>query len=112
MFLQYKVPSLTALMFTVSSTAALAGQLPSSVVENKVSLSAQISDTHVCGTDKNKQDWHAIQKDNQLQLKQKLTQSMMKMSAQPEMLAVNGNGVDGRYYIPVVVHVYGDQYNY
>ena len=111
MFLQYKVPSLTALMFTVSSTAALAGQLPSSVVENKVSLSAQISDTHVCGTDKNKQDWHAIQKDNQLQLKQKLTQSMMKMSAQPEMLAVNGNGVDGRYYIPVVVHVYGDQYN-
>ena len=111
MFLQYKVPSLTALMFTVSSTAALAGQLPSSVVENKVSLSAQISDTHVCGTDKNKQDWHAIQQDNQLQLKQKLTQSMMKMSAQPEMLAVNGNGVDGRYYIPVVVHVYGDQYN-
>lgn len=100
-----------ALMFTVSSTAALAGQLPSSVIESKVSLSAQISDTHVCGTDKNKQDWHAIQQDNQLQLKQKLTQSMMKMSAQPQMLAVNGNGVDGRYYIPVVVHVYGDQYN-
>ncbi len=114
--LQYRVPSLLALMLTASSTAALAGQLPTTVqnkIQNKVSTSAQISESQVCGTDKNKQDWHALQKEQELQLKKKLTQSMQKMSpmAMSKTLTVNGNGVPGRYYIPVVVHVYGDEYN-
>ena len=119
MSLQYKAHSLMALMLTASSTAALAGQLPTSTVNNNISPNTQLSESQVCGTDKNKQDWQALQQENQLQsqlkLKQKLTSSMLKMSslAQPQAqaLAVNGNGVDGRYYIPVVVHVYGDQYN-
>jgi len=117
MSLQYKVSSLLALMFTVSSTAALAGKLPTSIFQNKILASTQASESHVCGTDKNKQDWHALQQENQLQselkLKKSLTQSMMKMSpmAMSQPLAVNGNGVAGRYYVPVVVHVYGAEYN-
>lgn len=109
MSLQYRVPSLLALMLTVSSTAALAGKLPTSTFQNNSLASALANESQVCGTDKNKQDWHALQQEQQLQLKKKLTQSMLKMS--PQAQAVNGNGVEGRYYIPVVVHVYGDQYN-
>jgi len=117
MSLQYKVPSLMALMLTVSSTAALAGQLPTFATKNNNALSPQLSESQVCGTDKNKQDWNALQQENKLQsalkLKKSLTQSMLKMTPQAmsQSLAVNGNGVDGRYYIPVVVHVYGAEYN-
>jgi len=113
MSLQYRVPSLLALMFTVSSTAALAGKLPTSTLQSTLSVNTQTSESHVCGTDDNKQDWQALQQEQQLQLKKKLTQSMMKMSPQmmSQPLAVNGSGVAGRYYIPVVVHVYGAEYN-
>ncbi|MCJ8318013.1 MAG: PKD domain-containing protein [Colwellia sp.] len=134
MSMQYKVPSLMALMLTVSSTAALAGQKDTNItthdfVPSKISKSffdmpkssaaifkansAQSMEGQVCGTDKNEQDWDALQVKNQLQLKKKLAKAMMKMSPQTKAVAAaaNGNGVEGRYYVPVVVHVYGDQYN-
>lgn len=112
MSLQYKIPSLMALMLTASSTAALAGQLPTSTINNKTITSLPNMESQVCGTDQNKQDWNALQVDNQLQLKQKLTTSMMKMAPQSfAAQSFSDNGVAGRYYIPVVVHVYGDEYN-
>lgn len=104
--------SLMALMLTASSTAVLAGKLPSSTTINPLTINPLSDASQVCGTDENKQDWNALQKENQLQLKKRLTQSMRKMTApQVSSMAVNGNGVPGRYYIPVVVHVYGDEYN-
>jgi len=134
MSIQYKVPSLMALMLTVSSSAALAGQKDSTVAPHdfapsKISKSffdmpksstgktkmsgSDKNEGQVCGTDKNKQDWDALQVENQLQLKKKLAKAMMNLApkAKAAPAAVNGNGVAGRYYIPVVVHVYGDQYN-
>ncbi|TPH15591.1 PKD domain-containing protein [Litorilituus lipolyticus] len=108
--LQHKVPSLMALMLTVSSTAALAGDIHPIFKNKEASVSDLANKQQVCGTDKNKQDWDALQIENQLQLKKKLSKSMLKAAPQIQA-AANGNGVDGRYYIPVVVHVYGDQYN-
>lgn len=115
--LQHKVPSLMALMLTVSSTAALAGNIHPIFKNKEASISTIANKKQVCGTDKNKQDWDALQIENQLQLKKKLTKSMLKVAPQLQAAttqveaAANGNGVEGRYYIPVVVHVYGDQYN-
>lgn len=70
---------------------------------------------HVCGTDDNKQDWRQLQKLNKLQLQDKTSfasKVMNKLSTKkPLAPSVAGNGVAGRYYIPVVVHVYGSRYN-
>lgn len=68
----------------------------------------------ICGTDHNSQDWSAIQKEN---LRQRSLSSsfashiMSELASQDDLAAENGNGVPGRYYIPVVVHIYGDRYN-
>lgn len=134
MSMQYKVPSLMALMLTVSSTAAFAGQkesnktthdfkpniistaifdMPKSSAVNVKAGNTKGMEGQVCGTDQNKQNWDTLQVENQLQLKKKLAKAMMKMTPQTKAVsaAANGNGVEGRYYVPVVVHVYGDQYN-
>ena len=131
MSLQHRAPSLMALLLAVSSTAAIAGQkqiieqtheynpikTSKTEVAKVVDLHSDVNHNaanHVCGTDKNKQNWDALQAENQIQLKQKLIKSMRTMSStvhKKTMATANGNGVDGRYYIPVVVHVYGDQYN-
>lgn len=89
-------------------------------------------DGETCGTDHNGQDWHQLQTEFAQQIKAKQSQKpqmMRSMSAafQTNSLmassgisslqtnavsAVEGSvAVDGRYYIPVVVHIYGEMYN-
>ena len=102
MSMQYKVPSLMALMLTVSSTAAFAGQkestitthdfkptiistaifdMPKSSVGNVKAGITKGMEGQVCGTDKNKQNWDSLQVENELQLKKKLAKAMMKNDA-------------------------------
>ena len=69
---------------------------------------------HICGTDENKQDWRALQKANASALSNKASianQLLTQLNKQQQDIKATGNGVAGRYYIPVVVHVYGNRYN-
>ena len=105
-----KIPSLMALLLAVTTTATLAGQKETTF--NSIQLANAAS--QVCGTDENKQNWGDLQQENKLQLQQKQAKNMFKMSSMSNTTmaaAVNGAGVDGRYYIPVVVHVYGNEFN-
>ncbi len=89
-------------------------------------------DGETCGTDHNGQDWHQLQTEFAQQIKQKKSQKsqMMRSSSAAfqthsfgasqgfsslqtnAVSAVEGSvAVDGRYYIPVVVHIYGEMYN-
>ncbi|ALO35802.1 hypothetical protein CMT41_14550 [Colwellia sp. MT41] len=75
----------------------------------------------VCAIDDNGQDWHKLQKKLNKELKQftlsssKAIKSLSSRSLASSLLArtsslaaaVADNGVAGRYYIPVVFHVYG-----
>lgn len=69
----------------------------------------------ICGTDHNSQNWPQLQSQLSKQLRDpkskasKIMQQHHKMAAQPA--AANGQGLAGRYYIPVVVHIYGAQFN-
>ncbi|NQZ08815.1 MAG: collagenase, partial [Algicola sp.] len=83
------------------------------------SLLTQLSkgkSSHICGTDENEQDWHHLQKLNKKQLQDKSSFSskllnQLKKKSETIVASAVGNGVSGRYYIPVVVHVYGSRYN-
>lgn len=69
---------------------------------------------HICGADQNSQDWRQLQKDNAKALSDKSSvanQLLKQVAEQQADLKVAGNGVAGRYYIPVVVHVYGARFN-
>lgn len=76
---------------------------------------------HICQTDDNGQDWQALQLEyakvatskafkqqrfERAKAQNKLASRLTKMTAQ-----ANISAVDGRYYIPVVFHVYGEQFN-
>lgn len=69
----------------------------------------------ICGTDHNSQNWSQLQSQLSKQLRDpkskasKIMQQQQKLAAQPA--AANGQGLAGRYYIPVVVHIYGAQFN-
>ncbi|QPB86050.1 PKD domain-containing protein [Pseudoalteromonas rubra] len=107
---------------TLTCGSALAGQSlesGSAASNNSLLLSATSTKGHthegqICGTDHNSQDWSSIQKEN---LRQQsissgfATQIMSSLANQEDLAAENGNGIPGRYYIPVVVHIYGDRYN-
>lgn len=73
--------------------------------------------SHICGTDKNQQDWHQVQRENKAQLNNKASfanKLLSQIAAQnqtPLPASAVGNGVAGRYYIPVVFHIYGSRYN-
>ncbi|OCQ22217.1 collagenase [Pseudoalteromonas luteoviolacea] len=109
-----------ALLTACATTPAFAGESaksPLSAVDHVSSITAQTHHTHsgqICGTDHNAQSWSAIQKENARQAKISTSfasQIMSTLATQADPAAENGNGVPGRYYIPVVVHVYGDRYN-
>jgi PKD repeat protein len=67
---------------------------------------------HNCGTDHNGQDWNKLQQRFINQVKKsslKTTRMSRSLTSTP---AVEGSvAIDGRYYIPVVVHIYGEEYN-
>ncbi|QPB83314.1 PKD domain-containing protein [Pseudoalteromonas rubra] len=88
-------------------------------VEAKLAHSEWPQDTLIpsCGADHNGQDWAKLQKSAAKQ-----PVGVMAPFAQPMMVAAqstplspellhNSTAVAGRYYIPVVFHVYGDAYN-
>ncbi|MBD1584454.1 PKD domain-containing protein [Pseudoalteromonas sp. S16_S37] len=69
-----------------------------------------------CGIGDNGQDWSALQRESkQYRVAKMLSRPMMSKSIEstslPEELLQNSVAVPGRYYIPVVFHVYGDEYN-
>lgn len=84
--------------------------------------------SHICQTDENGQDWQLLQKQLTRQLtdpafqkqrKQQLAEAkaqrakQSKLSSKTSTLAsADGDlAIDGRYYIPVVFHIYGQQFN-
>ncbi|MCF2859824.1 PKD domain-containing protein [Pseudoalteromonas sp. SMS1] len=110
----------TAAVLSATATTSFAGataKTPLQLTNSSSSISAQASHTHsgqICGTDHNHQSWSAIQKENVRQANISssfASQIMSSLATQDDPAAENGNGVAGRYYIPVVVHVYGDRYN-
>ena len=117
MFKNNKMVTLLSLGLAAQSAGVLAGsfELPA-FTPNNVSLLGHQAKGHICGTDDNHQNWRELQKLNKLQYQQvELLKhapiSDMQSHANFESMVAQGNGVDGRYYIPVVVHVYGDTYN-
>lgn len=77
---------------------------------------------HICGIEENEQDWSVLQKElkqqlHRQQIKNNYLQKHRKNSKKNQTAATqnnvieNGNGIDGRYYIPVAFHVYGPDYN-
>ena len=76
----------------------------------------------VCAIDDNGQDWNKLQKKLNKELKQftlssrKKSRSLSNRSLASSLLAsssaltIEDNGVAGRYYIPVVFHVYGENF--
>jgi len=71
----------------------------------------------VCNIDDNGQDWPKLQSQLKAQLhnlgKSKdspFYQTAKNRQQKSTQVSFNGNGVDGRYYIPVVFHVYGEQF--
>ncbi|GHE81852.1 hypothetical protein GCM10011501_07760 [Thalassotalea profundi] len=67
----------------------------------------------VCAIDDNGQDWAKLQNVLKKQLK-KVTLAKKQKSAKFRSQANNeyeDNGIAGRYYIPVVFHIYGEEFN-
>ena len=110
---------LMSALLALTSVSAMAGS-------NQLSLNTvnkQLNATHhtknqkgkVCGTDTNLQDWDQIQKNNKFQLENKFSKAnavLQKISnSSVDTQATAGNGIAGRYYIPVVFHVYGNEFN-
>ena len=72
------------------------------------------SSGQICGTDNNNQSWQQIQNENRFFRADPKSRSnkLLKQLQQTRVAATaNAQGVDGRYYIPVVFHVYGQQFN-
>ncbi|MCF6458573.1 M43 family zinc metalloprotease [Pseudoalteromonas sp. MMG024] len=115
MFNKKKCMALLSLALTLPTSAAFAGsiQLPSTQTQQLLFDNKKTA-AHICGTDDNHQDWRALQKLNKAQYATFAQLKQLHPSAVNQNLAsvvAAGNGVPGRYYIPVVVHVYGDTYN-
>ena len=95
-------------------TAKTSDKLPFAAMATK-------PDSHNCGTDHNGQDWHQLQQEFIQQVKQQQASkpqlSLMSRSMSSSFstastdVAADSIAVDGRYYIPVVVHIYGEEYN-
>lgn len=96
-------------------TAPASGKLPFAAMATK-----PIS--HNCGTDHNGQNWHQLQQEFVQQVKQeqankpklsRMSRSIMSSfdSVSTTEVAADSIAVDGRYYIPVVIHIYGEEYN-
>ncbi len=130
MSLQNTATRLMSLFLAVSSVSVVAGSSVSDIKIKKNNLTKDLFQTadliqvskgkntgNICGTDTNLQDWDHIQKENKFQLQNKssvanaVLNQISKAKSNQKSLAVAGDGIAGRYYIPVVFHVYGDEYN-
>ena len=122
-----KITSLCLLALATSSYGSYAvekQQVIHSKLKNQI-LSAQQHQSsrsdhaeHNCGTDHNGQDWKQLQKEFSKQVRslraEKLKNKLHKstnVQALSSALLDESIAVDGRYYIPVVFHIYGDAYN-
>ncbi|WDD97196.1 M43 family zinc metalloprotease [Thalassomonas actiniarum] len=68
----------------------------------------------ICGTDNNNQSWQQIQRENRRFLADSKSSSneILNQLQQTQVAATeNSQAVDGRYYVPVVFHIYGRQFN-
>lgn len=88
------------------------------LIEGNVEIGNKNHVDHNCGTDHNGQDWKQLQKELAKQLiskklkKSKLTRNSSVTPNALSTSAIEGSiAEDGRYYIPLVIHVYGDEYN-
>jgi len=71
---------------------------------------------HNCGTEHNGQNWKKLQREflhqiKQLKIEKSNTQKSNISQALTSSLIEESIAVEGRYYIPLVIHVYGDAYN-
>ncbi|TQV88005.1 PKD domain-containing protein [Aliikangiella coralliicola] len=125
MLYKSKVVRPILLLFSAISCVASAGvsQEKNNVNESHFSFSSvKFADLklksatvgNVCGTDFNGQSWSQVQKENKSDLKNKSSLSrkiLNQLSLKKNKAAAVGDGAPGRYYIPVVVHVYGSRFN-
>ena len=110
---------LMSALLALTSVSAMAGSNQLSINTLKKQLNStqhtKNQQGNVCGTDTNLQDWNQIQKNNKFQLENKLSKAnavLQKLSnSSVDIQAAAGNGIAGRYYIPVVFHVYGNEFN-
>ncbi len=118
-YLLLYVATLSGVSIAGSSKDFSSSQLKNNVYSAKYAdiASQQILSGNVCGTDQNQQNWQLIQKENKQQLadpKSFANQLLKQISTQKQSLTsakVAGSGEPGRYYIPVVFHVYGSHFN-
>ena len=72
------------------------------------------ADGQICGTDNNQQSWQQIQRENRLfraDKKSRSNQILNHLQQTRVSATADSQAVDGRYYIPVVFHIYGRQFN-
>jgi PKD repeat protein len=86
------------------------------ILENNITNNVHAE--HNCGADHNGQDWNKLQNEFIQQIKStkakrsRLSRSMTTAMKTATVSAVEGSvALDGRYYIPIVLHVYGEAYN-
>ena len=112
-----KINRLSLLMMLTTSLTAFAD-----VPINKSNIKPlQKSNTSVlmdspstfCPIDDNGQNWSKLQRQLKNQLADKSSKKSSSRSLRRTALEANtiGNGIAGRYYIPVVFHIYGEQFN-
>ncbi|MCO7225895.1 PKD domain-containing protein [Pleionea sp. CnH1-48] len=125
MTLRIKATHLLSLCLLFSSLLVQAGAFhDQSILKNtrikqssikKTSLIAHKVDIgNVCGTDNNLQNWSLIQQEHKELLANKhsfAAQLLSGLKSRSQKIKAMGDGVPGRYYIPVVVHVYGNHFN-
>lgn len=91
-----------------------------SITNNKTNTLHLSDASQVCAIDDNGQDWKKLQKKLTKELKQSANKAKKyklangnSRSLSSALLAADigeGNGIAGRYYIPVVFHIYGEQF--
>lgn len=115
MFNKNKYIALLSLALTLSAGSSFAGKIKLPPIQTQqLLLENKKTAVHICGTDDNHQDWRALQKLNKEQYATFANLKQLHSSDIDQNLAsvvAAGNGIPGRYYIPVVVHVYGNTFN-
>ncbi|MET1257006.1 PKD domain-containing protein [Aliikangiella maris] len=117
MLLHTKLNKLAIALLALSPGLVIAGEKHSPPQSDNYHsiLGMQSAPVNICGTDKNNQDWSLLQKNNARALADKgsFANKILNQltSAKIKSMAVAGNGEPGRYYIPVVFHVYGSEFN-
>lgn len=113
------IKRISALALTVCCTAAWGGE---SLTLKPISDLFHTSEQHaghkssgeICGTDHNQQNWQQLQQHSRLMAADPLSLSnkfLQKVKREQVAATEDGQGIAGRYYIPVVFHIYGEKFN-